>query len=98
MARAKHNRALDLGTYLSFSGIVTFKNADDVRAACTLAPLDRVLVETDAPYLAPVPHRGSTNEPAYVAMVGAGVAAAHDESVDTIAAATRATAAAAFLS
>ncbi len=91
-------RALDLGTYLSFSGIVTFKNADDVRAACALAPLECVLVETDAPYLAPVPHRGSTNEPAYVAMVGAGVAAARGESVDAIAAATRATAAAVFLS
>ena len=68
--------ALDLGTYLSFSGIVTFKTADDVRAAAALAPLERVLVETDSPYLAPVPHRGSTNEPAYVAVVGAGVAAA----------------------
>jgi TatD DNase family protein len=90
-------RALDLGTHLSFSGIVTFKNADDVRAAAALAPLDRVLVETDSPYLAPVPHRGSTNEPAFVAMVGAGVAAARDESVDEIAAATRATTAAIFL-
>jgi TatD DNase family protein len=89
-------RALDLGTHLSFSGIVTFKNADDVRAACALAPLDRVLVETDSPYLAPVPHRGSANEPAFVANVGAGVAAARDESVDAIAAATRATAAALF--
>ena len=75
-------RALDLGTYLSFSGIVTFKNAEDVRDAAALAPLDRVLVETDSPYLAPVPHRGSTNEPAYVAFVGAGVAAARGEDVD----------------
>ena len=91
-------RALDLGTYLSFSGIVTFKNADDVCAAAALAPLDRVLVETDSPYLAPVPHRGSTNEPAFVAHVGAGVAAARDESVDAIATASRATATAVFLS
>jgi TatD DNase family protein len=91
-------RALDLGTYLSFSGIVTFKSADDVRAAAKLAPLDRVLVETDAPYLAPVPHRGSTNEPALVAVVGAGVAFARGESVEAIAAATGANAASVFLS
>jgi TatD DNase family protein len=89
-------RALELGTYLSFSGIVTFKNAQDVRDAAQLAPLDRVLVETDSPYLAPVPHRGSANEPAYVAFVGAGVAAARGEDVDAIAAATRATAESVF--
>jgi TatD DNase family protein len=91
-------RALDLGTYLSFSGIVTFKSADDVRAAAKLAPLDRVLVETDAPYLAPVPHRGSTNEPALVAVVGAGVASARGESVEVVAGASGANAAAVFLS
>lgn len=91
-------RALDIGTYLSFSGIVTFKNADDVRAAAMLAPLDRVLVETDAPYLAPMPHRGRVNEPAFVALVGAGVAAARGESVDDVAAASAATAASVFLS
>ena len=89
-------RALDLGTYLSFSGIVTFKTADDVRAAAALAPLERVLVETDAPYLAPVPHRGSPNEPALVAVVGSGVAAARGQEPAEIAAATRATAAAVF--
>lgn len=89
--------ALDLGTYLSFSGIVTFKTADDLRAAAALAPLDRVLVETDSPYLAPVPHRGGTNEPAYVAVVGAGVAAARGQSVDEIAVATTATTARVFL-
>jgi TatD DNase family protein len=89
-------RALDLGTWLSFSGIVTFKSADDVRAAAALAPLERVLVETDAPYLAPVPHRGSPNEPALVAVVGAGVAAARGQEPAEIAAATRATAAAVF--
>ena len=64
------------GAYVSFSGIITFKNADDVRAAAAAAPADRVLVETDSPYLAPVPHRGQTNEPAWVSSVGAEVAAA----------------------
>lgn len=57
---------LDLGQYLSFSGIVTFKNAAAVREAAAFAPADRILVETDAPYLAPVPHRGKKNEPAYI--------------------------------
>jgi TatD DNase family protein len=69
-------RALDLGAFLSFSGIVTFPNADGVRAAAAMTPLDRVLIETDAPYLAPVPHRGRENEPAFVPLVGAAVAAA----------------------
>jgi TatD DNase family protein len=69
-------QALDLGAHLSFSGIVTFKGADDVRAAAALCPLDRMLVETDAPFLAPVPHRGETNRPALVPLVGAAVAAA----------------------
>jgi TatD DNase family protein len=59
-------RYLDLGLYLSFSGALTFKKADDIRAAAAYAPADRILVETDAPYLAPVPHRGQRNEPAYV--------------------------------
>ena len=69
-------RALDRGAHLSFSGIVTFKRADDVRAAAFLCPLDRLLVETDAPYLAPVPHRGKENRPAHLPLVGAAVAAA----------------------
>src|SRR5207247_6726364 len=68
-------RGLDVGAYLSFSGIVTFKGADDVRAAAALCPLDRLLVETDAPYLAPVPHRGQPNRPAWVRVVGEAVAA-----------------------
>jgi TatD DNase family protein len=89
-------RALDLGTYLSFSGIVTFKSAGDLREAVALAPLDRILVETDAPYLAPVPHRGSPNEPAWVAVVGAGVAAARGQEPAEIAAATAATASVVF--
>lgn len=69
-------RAVELGAWCSFSGIVSFKHADDVRAAAASVPDDRLLVETDAPYLAPVPHRGRANEPAYVAAVGAAVAAA----------------------
>ncbi len=58
--------ALDLGFYLSFSGIVTFKSASAIQEVARKAPIDRILVETDAPYLAPVPYRGKTNEPAYV--------------------------------
>jgi TatD DNase family protein len=67
-------RCLDLGASLSFSGIISFKTANDVREAAGLCPLDRLLVETDAPYLAPVPHRGRTNTPAFVPLVGAVVA------------------------
>lgn len=63
-------QALDLGFYLSFSGIVTFKNAQQVQAVAQWAPADRILIETDSPYLAPVPHRGQQNEPAFVAHVG----------------------------
>ncbi|MGC8626188.1 MAG: TatD family hydrolase [Acidimicrobiales bacterium] len=68
--------ALELGAWLSFSGIVTFKGSDDVRQAAALCPLERLLVETDSPYLAPVPFRGRPNTPAYVPFVAAGVAAA----------------------
>lgn len=57
---------IDMGQHLSFSGIVTFKNAGEIRDAARFAPLDRILVETDAPYLAPIPHRGRRNEPAYL--------------------------------
>ena len=60
-------RAIGMGLYISFSGVVTFKKADDLRATAAALPLDRVLVETDAPYLAPVPKRGKRNEPSYVA-------------------------------
>jgi TatD DNase family protein len=69
---ARH--CLDLGAFLSFSGIVTFKTADDIRDAAAVCPLDRLLVETDAPFLAPVPHRGQDNRPAFVPIVGAAVA------------------------
>lgn len=89
-------RSLDTGAALSFSGIVTFKNAGDVRAAAALAPLDRILVETDAPYLTPVPHRGTPNEPAFVALVGAAVADAKGVAVEDIEAATWANTAAIF--
>ncbi len=71
---AEVERCLRVGMYVSFSGIVTFKNAADVRAAAARCPLDRMLVETDSPFLAPVPHRGRTNEPAYLPLVGAAVA------------------------
>ncbi len=67
--------ALDLGFLISISGIVTFRNADDLRAIVRDVPLDRLLVETDAPYLAPVPYRGKRNEPAFVAATAAAVAA-----------------------
>jgi len=66
---------LDLGQYLSFSGILTFKNAGNVREAAAFAPLDRILIETDAPYLAPIPHRGRKNEPAYIVETLAALAA-----------------------
>jgi len=89
-------RALDMGLVLSFSGIVTFKGADELRAAAARAPLDRVLVETDAPFLAPVPYRGRENEPAHVALVGGAVAAAQGRGADEVARATTATATAVF--
>ena len=89
-------RSLDRGAYLSFSGIVTFKNAADLRAAAAVCPLDRLLVETDAPFLAPVPHRGKPNEPAWVALVGAALATVRGERVEQIEDATWANTEAAF--
>jgi TatD DNase family protein len=65
---------LSRGGFLSFSGIITFKNADATREALRYAQRDRILIETDSPYLAPVPHRGKPNEPALVSLVGAKVA------------------------
>jgi len=67
-------KALELGFYISFSGIVTFKKADTLREVAKTVPLDRILVETDSPYLAPMPHRGKTNEPAFVTHTAALVA------------------------
>ncbi|HEV7886057.1 MAG TPA: TatD family hydrolase [Acidimicrobiales bacterium] len=81
---AEARRALDVGASLSFSGIVTFKAAADVRDAAALCPLDRLLVETDSPYLTPTPHRGQPNRPAYVPLVGAGVAAAKGVPVEDV--------------
>jgi TatD DNase family protein len=79
---------LALGCDVSISGVVTFKNADSLREATKLVPLDRLHVETDSPFLAPVPFRGRTNEPSYVSVVGAFVAQLRDEDVDVMKAAT----------
>jgi TatD DNase family protein len=79
---------LDRGGHLSFSGIVTFRSAGDVREAAALCPLDRALVETDSPYLAPVPHRGRPNRPALVPVVGAALAEAMGATVEAVAEAT----------
>lgn len=79
---------LDLNLYISFSGIVTFKSAEALREVARRMPLDRMLVETDSPYLAPVPFRGKTNQPAYVRHVAEQIAALRGESVDQIAQAT----------
>ncbi|NND74982.1 MAG: TatD family hydrolase, partial [Ilumatobacter sp.] len=81
-------QCLDRGAVLSFSGIVTFGGATDVQAAATSCPLDRMLVETDSPYLAPVPHRGRRNRPAWVPDVGAFIADLRGLTVDEVAAAT----------
>jgi TatD DNase family protein len=83
-------RGLDLGFHISFSGIVTFKNAVGIKEVAVKTPLDRILVETDSPYLAPVPYRGKPNEPAYVKYVAAEIAQLKGLPVDTIAAATSA--------
>jgi TatD DNase family protein len=77
--------AMDLGFYISFSGIVTFKNAIELQAVAKQVPLDRMLVETDSPYLAPMPYRGKQNEPAYVRYVAAAIADLRGESLETIA-------------
>jgi TatD DNase family protein len=84
---------LERGGYLSFSGIVTFGSANDVRAAAAVCPLERLLVETDSPYLAPVPHRGRTNRPALLPLVGAAVADVMSVAVEAVAEATWANAA-----
>ncbi len=81
-------RALDIGFYISLSGIVTFKSARELQDVAKKLPLDRILIETDAPYLAPVPHRGKTNKPAYVKHVAAFLAELRGESEEQIAATT----------
>ena len=82
--------ALDLDFYISFSGILTFKNASDIRDVAKFVPLDRLLIETDSPYLAPVPHRGKTNSPAYVPHVARQIAEIKGLSVEAVAEATAA--------
>ncbi len=89
-------RCLDLGAALSFSGVVTFKNAADVREAAAICPTDRLLVETDSPFLAPVPHRGTFNEPARTPLVGAAIAQVKGVPTATLAAVTTANALAMF--
>lgn len=81
-------QALDLGLYLSFSGIVTFKNATAIKEVAQKAPLDRILVETDAPYLAPTPYRGKQNQPAYVLHVAEEVARLRGLDLEAVAEAT----------
>ena len=79
---------LDLGFYLSFTGIITFKNAEPLRQVVSQLPLDRMFVETDSPYLTPVPHRGKRNEPAFARFVAETLAAIKGTSVEEIAEAT----------
>ncbi len=89
-------RALEIGAYISFSGIVSFPKAPEVREAAARCPADRVLVETDAPFLAPVPLRGRPNSPAYVPLVGAALAQARGIAPEDVAAMTTANAVRAF--
>jgi len=81
-------KALEQGFYISFSGILTFKQAEDLRETAKIVPRDKLLVETDAPYLAPMPHRGKTNQPAYVIHTGRVLAELHDMSAEEMAAQT----------
>ena len=80
--------ALDLGFYISFSGILTFKKAEDLRQVAAFVPLDRMLIETDSPYLAPVPYRGKTNNPSYVPFVAKQIAELRKLPVEAIGEAT----------
>jgi TatD DNase family protein len=82
--------AVEMGFFISFSGIVTFRNARELQAVAQALPLDRLLIETDAPYLAPVPHRGKTNEPGYVPWVARKLAELQGVSIDTVEAQTEA--------
>jgi TatD DNase family protein len=81
-------QAMDLGFYVSFSGIVTFKSAKDLQETCKKIPLDRMLIETDSPYLAPIPYRGKTNEPAWVSKIGEFIADLKGVPVNVLAAQT----------
>ena len=86
--RAMARRALDAGFHLSLAGIVTFPKADELRDVARLVPLDRLLIETDSPFLAPVPHRGTRNEPARVVHVAAAIAAVRGMRVEEVVSAT----------
>lgn len=87
--RAMARRALDIGFHLSLAGIVTFPRAAELHEVAKMVPLDRLLVETDSPFLAPVPHRGTRNEPARVVHVAEAIAALRNTTTDTVAAATQ---------
>ena len=78
-------KCLDIGAYLSFSGILTFKGADEIRAAAKICSAEKVLVETDSPFLAPVPHRGKSNQPAFLVEVGACLADVRGVAIEEIA-------------
>ena len=93
---AEARESVKRGAWLSFSGIVTFKKADDIRRAAKFCPRDKLLTETDAPYLAPVPHRGVDNEPAHVRIVGECLAQVRGEDIGELARVTVANAHAAF--
>jgi TatD DNase family protein len=82
-------QAMELGFYISFSGIVTFKNAEELRDVAMKVPLERMLIETDSPYLAPTPYRGKPNEPKYVGRVAETIAELRGIDVDELAAITR---------
>jgi TatD DNase family protein len=86
------SRALERGGCISFAGNVSFQKAESLREAARLVPLDRLLVETDSPYLAPVPHRGKRNEPALIPSVGSALAGACGKSVEEVSGATAANA------
>lgn len=80
--------AMDMGFFISFSGIVTFKSAKDLQETCKQVPLDRMLIETDSPYLAPIPYRGKINEPAWVSKVGEFIADLKGVPIETLATST----------
>ena len=80
--------AIEMGFYISFSGIVTFKNAAQIKEVAQAIPLDKILVETDSPYLAPIPFRGKINQPAYVKYVAQEIANLRGISLDTVMQAT----------
>jgi TatD DNase family protein len=87
-SQAVARAALDLGFYISFSGILTFKNAADLREVAAFVPLDRLLIETDSPYLAPVPYRGKTNNPSFVPFVAQQIAQVRGLPLEVVAEAT----------